>query len=312
MNDEIDIVLPWLNSNDKHWKELYDKYIPTVKTGDKSSRRIRDWDNIKYFLRSVDKNCKWVNKVVLCVFDEYQIPEWLNINHPKLKILYHRDYIPESCMPTFNGLCSESFLFKHPCIENNFVFCNDDYFFVNPTKDTDYFIDNKCVKSYVKRDISWYHHFKSLKNNVWAQLLSNTMEYKFKMTGNKTLYYQKHLPVSFHKSDFLNFYKEHEQDLINEYSKYESKIRQNSNILPSYIVDWVQGDTSDFIEDKDYFKNNKVYEVCDHYNFSTLLKEIPKMKTICLNDALINDNIALNRTIKVLNAVFPDKSSFEL
>ena len=36
------------------------------------------------------------------------------------------------------------------------------------------------------------------------------------------------------------------------------------------------------------------------------------MKTICLNDALINDNIALNRTIKVLNAVFPDKSSFEL
>ena len=142
MNDKIDIVLPWLNSNDTHWREQYESYLKTVKTGDKSISRIRDWDNLKFFLRSVDKNCKWVNKVVLCVFDENQIPVWLNTNNPKLKILYHRDYIPESCRPTFNGLCSETFLFKHPDIENNIVYCNDDYFFVNETKDTDYFIDN--------------------------------------------------------------------------------------------------------------------------------------------------------------------------
>ena len=58
MNDKIDIVLPWLNSNDKHWMKQYETYLKTVKTGDKSISRIRDWDNIKYFLRSVDKNCK--------------------------------------------------------------------------------------------------------------------------------------------------------------------------------------------------------------------------------------------------------------
>lgn len=312
MNDKIDIVLPWLNSNDEHWRSQYEKYIKSVTTGDKSIRRIRDWDNIKYFLRSVDKNCKWVNKVVLCVFDEYQIPNWLNINHPKLKILYHRDYVPNECLPTFNGLCSESFMFKHECIENNILFCNDDYFFVNKTKDTDYFIDNKCVKAYIKRDLSWYRCFKSLKDNVWAQLLSNTMEYKFKITGNKTLYYQKHLPCPFHKKDFTNFYEKYENDLVKEYSKYTSKIRQNSNILPTYIVDWMQGDNNDYIQDNNYFTVNKVYEIRDNYDFAPLLREIPKMKSICLNDALGNDTTTYNRTLKILNAIFPEKSSFEI
>ena len=311
-NNKIDIVLPWLNSNDVHWRKQYEDYLITVKKGDKSISRIRDWDNLKYFLRSVDKNCKWVNKVVLCVFDENQIPEWLNINHPKLKILYHRDYIPESCMPTFNGLCSGSFLFKSKEIENNIVYCNDDYFFVNKTKDTDYFIDNKCVKSLVKfNNLSWYYNFKSLKNDIWAQLLANTMEYKFKITNNKTLYYQKHLPVSFHKSDFIEFYKNHEQDLIKEYSKYESKIRQNSNILPLYIVDWIQGDKDDFIQDKNYFKYNKVYEITDNYNFTNVFKDILNLKTLCFNDSLKNDIKTFERVKLILDGLFSDKSTFE-
>lgn len=313
MNDKIDIVLPWLNSNDTHWREQYESYLKTVKTGDKSISRIRDWDNLKFFLRSVDKNCKWVNKVVLCVFDENQIPEWLNTNNPKLKILYHRDYIPESCMPTFNGLCSESFLFKHKDIENNIVYCNDDYFFVNETKDTDYFIDNKCVKSLNKlNNLSWYNHFKSLKNNVWCQLLSNTMEYKFKISGNKNLYQQKHLPVSFHKSDFIDFYKKYEQDLIKEYSKYESKIRQNSNILPLYIVDWLQGDKGDYIQDNNYFNFNKVYEIVDNYNFTNMFNEITNLKTLCFNDDLKNDTKTFERVKLILNGLFPNKSSFEI
>lgn len=313
MNDKIDIVLPWLNSNDEHWKKQYEDYLLTVKTGDKSISRIRDWDNLKYFLRSVDKNCKWVNKVVLCVFDEYQIPEWLNVNHPKLKILYHRDYIPKECMPTFNGLCSTNFIFKHPEIENNLIYCNDDFFFVNKTKDTDYFIDNKCVKSLLKyKNLNWYYDFKNKKNNVWCQLLSNTMEYKFKISGNKNLYLQKHLPCSFHKSDFTNFYEKYESDLIIEFSKYESKIRQNTNIFIPYIIDWLQGDKGDFIQDNTFYLKNKVFEIFDNYDFSNFFKEISNLKTICFNDSLNNDNVTFERTKKILEALFFEKCSFEI
>jgi hypothetical protein len=313
MNDKIDIVLPWLNSNDEHWKKQYEDYLSTVNTGDKSVSRIRDWDNLKYFLRSVDKNCKWVNKVVLCVFDEHQIPEWLNVKHSKLKILYHRDYIPLECMPTFNGLCSESFLFKSNEIENNIVYCNDDYFFVNETNDTDYFIDNVCVKSLIKmNDLGWYYYFKSLKDNVWCQLLTNTMDFKFRISGNKNLYVQKHLPVSFHKSDFTEFYKKYENDLIKEYSKYETKIRQNTNLVPPYIIDWLQGDKGDFIQDKDYFEKNRVYEIKDNYDFTSFFKEVGKLKTLCFNDDLENDIKTFEQVKFILESLFPEKSSFEI
>lgn len=313
MNDKIDIVLPWLNSNDTHWQSLYNSYLNTVKTGDKSISRIRDWDNLKYFLRSVDKNAKWVNKVILCVFDENQIPDWLNKNNERLKIIYHREYIPESCRPTYNGLCSSAFIFKHNDIANNIVYCNDDYFFVNETKETDYFIDNICVKSLKKlNNLDWYHNFKKLKNNVWCQLLCNTMEYKFKISGNKNLYQQKHLPCSFHKHDFIEFYKLYENDIINEYSKYESKIRQNTNILPVYIIDWLQGDKNDFIQDKNFYKNNKVFEITDNYNFSKMFKELLHLKTACFNDDLTNDMITYNRVKLILNSLFSEKSSFEI
>ena len=138
------------------------------------------------------------------------------------------------------------------------------------------------------------------------------MEYKFKISGNKNLYQQKHLPVSFHKSDFLDFYKKYEQDLIKEYSKYESKIRQNSNILPLYIVDWLQGDKGDYIQDNNYFNYNKVYEIVDNYNFTNMFNEITNLKTLCFNDDLKNDQKTFERVKLILNGLFPNKSSFEI
>jgi hypothetical protein len=161
-------------------------------------------------------------------------------------------------------------------------------------------------------DLGWYYYFKSLKDNVWCQLLTNTMDFKFRISGNKNLYVQKHLPVSFHKSDFTEFYKKYENDLIKEYSKYETKIRQNTNLVPPYIIDWLQGDKGDFIQDKDYFEKNRVYEIKDNYDFTSFFKEVGKLKTLCFNDDLENDIKTFEQVKFILESLFPEKSSFEI
>lgn len=314
MNDKIDIVIPWLNGNDKHWLSMYNDYLHTVKSGDKSISRIRDWDNLRYFLRGVDKNCKWVNKVVLCVFDEHQIPEWLNVNHPKLKILYHRDYIPLECMPTFNGLCSESFLFKSDKIENNIIYCNDDYFFINETKETDYFVNNKCVKVYDEEPKAY--NFYKTHPGVWNNLMCSTIDYKTKITGNSVNYYTRHTACSFHKSDFTEFYEKYENDIINEYAKYESKIRQDSNIIVPYVVDWIQGDRKDYIPDKTYYEKNAIVNITKKTNYKEIMTACLTKTCLCLNDGSngmseLEFNNTKTKIIKILDTMLPEKSSFE-
>lgn len=314
MNDKIDIVLPWLNGNDEHWLSKYKNFENTINTGDKGISRIRDWDNLRYFLRGVEKNCEWFNRVILCVFDEYQIPNWLNVNNPKLKILYHRDYIPEQCLPTFNGLCSESFLFRHPDIENNIVYCNDDYFFVNKTKETDYFIDNKCVKVY--DETPGDYNFYKTHPDVWSDLMCSTIDFKTKITGKSTNYYTRHTACSFHKSDFTDFYKKYENDIIKEYSKYGSKIRQGTNIIAGYVVDWIQGDKKDYIYDKSFYDKNVVINITKKTNYKSIMDSCLNKTCICLNDGTNNmtDIEFINtktKIIKILNAVLPEKSSFE-
>ncbi|MBO7078188.1 MAG: hypothetical protein J6W64_00065 [Bacilli bacterium] len=31
------------------------------------------------------------------------MPKWLNRDHPKLRIVYHKDFIPNDLLPMFNG-----------------------------------------------------------------------------------------------------------------------------------------------------------------------------------------------------------------
>lgn len=316
MNDKIDIVLPWLNGEDPHWLNEYTKYIKTVNRGDKSISRFRDWDTLRFLLRSIEENASWVNKVILCVFDEHQIPNWLNVNNSKLKILYHKDYIPASCRPTFNGLCSSAFLFGHDCIANNIISCNDDYIFVNKCKDTDFFIDNKCVKYYEMLPNAYKFYYQR-RNNAWCGIMANTIEYKAKITKNWNNYYTRHVPCSFHKNDFLDFYKNNFNVLEKEFSKYESKIRQISNLLPEYIVDWIQGDKKDYIQDKNFYDNYKVIDLHKNTKYKDIMDACLTKRCICLNDQSSTMNNTefynmRNKVIKILTAVFPNKCSFEV
>ena len=317
MNDKIDIIVPWLNANDLHWQKDYIEYLKTQNKGDTSVIRTREWDLFKYFLRSISKNCKWVNKVFVCVYDEHQIPDWMNTNCPKLKILYHRDVIPNECLPTFNGLCVENFLLKYKEISNNFIFCDDDMYFVKETKDTDYFRDNKCVKYKEPLNKEFPGNFDYFhKHDLWNKIMQNTVNYKEKITGNSTYYPMYHVPEGFHKNDFIKFYEKYGNDIINEFSKTDSKIRQESNLLTLSIVKYIQLDNNDFVSDYNFVKENVHIDITDRPNWKGIMDLIATCKSVCINDQvyttdIIKFNDIKNKLTRILDAVFPDKCEFE-
>ena len=87
----IDIVIPWVDGNDPEWQTSFKKYsINETAKDDNSVIRYRDWDNVQYVFRGIEKFAPWVNKVHFIT--NGQTPKWLNLDAPKLNFVKHDDF----------------------------------------------------------------------------------------------------------------------------------------------------------------------------------------------------------------------------
>lgn len=129
----IDFVIPWVDGNDEAWraeKRRYDAMINGISMMDNSDMRYREWDNLKYWFRGVEKFAPWVNKVYFIT--NGQCPEWLNFSNEKLCFVKHSDFIPEEYLPTFSSHVIEINLHRIESLSEHFVYFNDDTFITRP------------------------------------------------------------------------------------------------------------------------------------------------------------------------------------
>ena len=136
----IDFVVPWVDDTDPVWRAKKAQYTGTQETEGNTDVRYRDWDTLKYWFRGIEKFAPWVRYVYFVTDD--QKPEWLNVDHPKIKWVKHTDFIPQEYLPTFACHTIEWNLHRLPDISENFVFFNDDVFMIGPTKPEDFFKNN--------------------------------------------------------------------------------------------------------------------------------------------------------------------------
>ena len=52
--EKIDFVIPWVDGSDPAWREEFQRYSPTKGT-DAGENRYRDWNNLRYWYRGVEK-----------------------------------------------------------------------------------------------------------------------------------------------------------------------------------------------------------------------------------------------------------------
>ena len=123
---DIDFVIIWVDGSDKKWLHEKNKYQKNSINIDAEINRYRDWDNLKYWFRGVEKYAPWVNNIFFVTWGH--IPSWLNTNNPKLKIIKHTDFIPKEYLPTFSANPIELNLHRIEELSENFVFFNDDFF----------------------------------------------------------------------------------------------------------------------------------------------------------------------------------------
>lgn len=202
-NDKIDFVVTWVDGNDPEWQKEKKKYKEkeSGKKIDSSNIRYRDWENLKYWFRGVEKYAPWVNKVYFITCG--QKPKWLNTDNPKLVCVNHSDYMPKDSLPTFNSNAIELMVHKINGLSEQFVLFNDDFFITDYVEPTDFFKNGlpcntmalKPLLPNINRDYN---------KTVYNDIALINKNFKFKKTIRKN--YKKYLSPKIGKYSVRNLF----------------------------------------------------------------------------------------------------------
>jgi Stealth protein CR2, conserved region 2/Stealth protein CR3, conserved region 3/Stealth protein CR4, conserved region 4/Stealth protein CR1, conserved region 1 len=143
---DIDMVFSWVDGTDSEFRARRAAQMSqhVVGEGDDAEARIRQIDELKYALRSVNMFAPWVRRIFIAT--DSAPPAWL-AKHPKITIVRAVDHFsnPEA-LPTYNSHAVESQLHHIAGLSEHFLYSNDDMFFGRPLKASMFFSPGGVTK----------------------------------------------------------------------------------------------------------------------------------------------------------------------
>ena len=328
--EKIDFVISWVDGNDKEWQKEREKYI-VENNNDNSDVRYRNWDNLKYWFRGVEKFAPFVNKIYFITYGH--LPEWLNVNNPKLVIVNHKDYIPEKYLPTFNSHTIELNLHRIKGLSENFVYFNDDMFLNDYVKEKDFFknglpVDSAIFSPYIPKKyddmniLCWNMIGIINKNFSKKQFVKENFfkVYNFKYGRklirtilispwpNFTGFYESHLPNSYCKSVLEEVWKK-EYEILDMTSK--DKFRNIKTHVNQWLFRYWQLASGKFTPRKANI--GQYFDLSNKFDKSKQSIEKQKYKMICLNDTEQVEDFEIKKQIlkEIFERKLPQKSTYE-
>lgn len=330
MVNDVDFVLPWVDGSDPAWLSQFDHYTNGLH-GDKRKSRYRDWANLKYMFRAFEKCTPWVRKIhfVTCG----HLPAWLNLEHEKLNIVRHTDFLASENLPVFSSHPIEINLHRIPGLAEHFVYFNDDTFLLKKVAQKQFFrnglprdilafnaISDSMIANIKINNIQIIHqHFDKswvVKKNFSKifNLRTNFLEIVKtlllmpwpKITG----FYDPHLPQPFLKSTFNELW-ETEPEILSKTSA--SKVRNCSDVNQYLFRYWhlCKGEFVPIGFRRKYGEWVRNYEDAVEFHDRIISG---KYDMACINDGVMDEyefprvKAKINQAFEVL---FPEKSLFE-
>ncbi len=301
----IDAVWTYVDLNDSFWKFQYKEKI-----GEKIEQiRYRNYDSLKYSMRSVYKYISFIKHYYLILSNESQIPDFLikynNVTEYKIHFIYHRDIFPKDNqnieLPTFSSNAIETTLALIPDLSECFLYLNADFFvgdylspafFVNP-------FNNKI---------------NLFKNNVFIPIESNYIwEKELSFTNFVLDYYLKKKEKRLKHAHVLQFFRK--SVLLETYEKFKipysitrKYIQRNIYNIVTYYFFSIYAEKYKYGEFK-----YKIFE--NYYNLNNFFKfqKNENVKLFCVNDEKSENDITNILTFKKkMEILFLNKTIFEV
>lgn len=303
MQDKVDIIIPWLNPNEQ-WYSAYEQYSKNEHPG-----RIRDMGTFKYVLRSIAKNTPWVNKVFIVLFDETQIPDWLNMKSDKIKIILHKDLLPAERLPNFSSVQVDMRLSFIDELANNFIFMNDDMFFTKYIPKTTYFRNSKPVHIPSMKVVQSYH----LTTAQWGKIEMNNYVFLNKIANKKLHFWTGHAPIAFNKLFQKFIWSKYKNEF--EHAMSGKHVRSDNNLCNWLFYNMEEYYAQTVNVDAKLLPKRKYLSLTDNTTQKDITNALDSFSIVCLNDGdAVNKkfNEIKNIVLKCLDKKFNEKSEFEV
>jgi len=294
----VDAIISYVNGNDPIWLEAYKNEIGNAP----DITRFRDWGTLKYILRGIDKFMPFIDRVMLIVSSDSQVPGY--INRDTVKIIKHEDFIPAKYLPTFNSNTIELFIPKIEGLSDKFLYYNDDFFVVMPCTEEDFFIDG-VPKINMQKIPDVNPGFKKICENSYnlANLIVNG-----KKTSFKTPFVPQHTITPMIRSKCLEWLKNGYKTITETISRE----RKQFNVCQYLYTDalFINGC---FVNEPISFE---MLRYCvDEFDYILETIKHPRTKTICINEPQKqidsdwdHDRLKITEAFEIL---LPNKSKHE-
>ena len=291
----MDIVITYVDGNDPVWKKDYEKYtnVPVMQ------KRFRDWGTLKYLLRGIEVYMPFIRNVYLVVSHPSQVPSWVDSDN--LKIVLHKDIIPEEYLPTFNCNPIEMHLHRIEGLDEEYLYFNDDLYPLAPCQPEDFFRNGKGV-------LKFSRHF--LVSGMYKHICKNSDTFARKALGmpkSCRFIRPQHTCTAMLKSQCEELYSKLRPEILNSLTRTRTEDNLNQYLFLDY----------------QYYKGLMIDEKISNKHFSVALTSPSKLygyimnpsrKLMCVNDVRLSEKRyeALREAmITAFETKFPNKSRFE-
>lgn len=308
---DVDLVYLWVNGNDPEWQAKRNACIGTAETqrGVNCKGRYADNDELKYSLRSVAQYASWIHKIYIVT--DNQVPSWLDTSNPKVRIVDHKEIMPEICLPCFNSAVIEHFLYNIPGLSEHFLYANDDMFVNRPVKPDDFFAqDGLPIVRFNRRPLRKFTLW--FKEKVQGRALSNyvqTIRRSAEMVEKKYgIYYggkTHHNIDAYLKSDYQHAAQVFDSEIKATFANHVRSASDVQRNIYSYVALAEKRAHLHYVTQRTSFR----FHIHRENHYKKLERYNPML--FCMNDSEFATDEDRKRMAEFLSLRFPDKSQFE-
>lgn len=291
----MDIVIAYVDGQDPVWQNDYETYMKTPVL----AKRFRDWGTLPYLFRGIQYQMPFIENVFLVVSHESQVPAW--VDRDNVKVVLHKDYIPQEYLPTFNSTTISLFLHRIPGLGEQYLYFNDDIFPVGECRPEDYFRDGKVsigISTHLFVTGMYKHHVK--RSNQLARKSLGKCQTPFFIRPQ-------HSCIPMLRDECEKVFQLQKAEILNSISRVRSNDNLNMSLYMSYM--YYQGKVI----------NKRIS--CKHVSMATVTPSgigsyilSPSKSFVCINDVSMTEEKYTEFRKAILDAFdkkFPHKSRFE-
>lgn len=250
----VDAVITWVDGNLNGIKQRIAEHAsqaaPGMSSEEYGEHRYASGDEIIFCVLSIIRNASFIRNIFIVTDGQqppldtgkYKIPTtWQN----RIKIIDHTVIFADlsKYLPTFNSLSIETVLHRIPELSERYIYFNDDFFLIRPTRYSDFFNEYGPIsRGYLSKPSAIpvrYDIAKARGSNTVGFVIPMVNASQAIQRGGDSMFVRLyHAPYAFRKSTLVDYFKKDQALLINNVRHRFRSYEQFSVAALSATLEW--------------------------------------------------------------------------